>query len=333
MSLMSLGDMAQAFSLRRHSAALKSDLQTASTEVTTGRVSDISARVRGDYSALTALDATLSQLDAFKATNNEAELFTGAQQTALATISGLTGDFGPMLLNAATGGAVSMIATIGRDAAQRFETVVAALNTRVGDRSLFAGQATDSPATAPAQDILSALDAATALAITPAEMETAINEWFDDPVGYGALGYAGGPPLAPVSVAQGEVANIDVTADDSALRQTLKALALGAMLDRGAFAGAPQARADVARRAGEAMINAQDNQTYLAARLGITEGQIAAAKTRNASETSALQIARTDLLAVDPYEAATRLQETQTRIETLYTLTARLSRLNLADYL
>ena len=54
---------------------------------------------------------------------------------------------------------------------------------------------------------------------------------------------------------------------------------------------------------------------------------------RNAAEASALQIARNGLVAADPYDTATAIQAVQTQIETLYTLTARLSRLSLTDYL
>ena len=44
-------------------------------------------------------------------------------------------------------------------------------------------------------------------------------------------------------------------------------------------------------------------------------------------------MARGGMVGVDGYDTATALQETQARLETLYTLTARLSRLKLADYL
>ena len=61
--------------------------------------------------------------------------------------------------------------------------------------------------------------------------------------------------------------------------------------------------------------------------------KISAAETRNSSEESALQIARNDLTSVDPYSTATKLQETQTQLETIYALTARMSHLSLLDYL
>jgi flagellar hook-associated protein 3 FlgL len=71
----------------------------------------------------------------------------------------------------------------------------------------------------------------------------------------------------------------------------------------------------------------------MAARLGTVEGQIEAASTRNNSETSSLQIARNGITGVDPYETASKLEATRQQIEMLYTLTSRISRLSLVDYL
>ena len=44
-------------------------------------------------------------------------------------------------------------------------------------------------------------------------------------------------------------------------------------------------------------------------------------------------MARTGMVQIDPYDAATRLQNTETQLQLIYTLTARISRLSLADYL
>ena len=48
---------------------------------------------------------------------------------------------------------------------------------------------------------------------------------------------------------------------------------------------------------------------------------------------STLQVSRNDIRSADPYQTATALTEVQTQIETLFAVTARLSRLNLVDYL
>jgi flagellar hook-associated protein 3 FlgL len=46
-----------------------------------------------------------------------------------------------------------------------------------------------------------------------------------------------------------------------------------------------------------------------------------------------LETGRQSLIGADPYESATRLQETQARLEALYTITARTARLSLTEYL
>ena len=45
------------------------------------------------------------------------------------------------------------------------------------------------------------------------------------------------------------------------------------------------------------------------------------------------EIARLGIVSMDPYDAATALTEAESQLDTLYTVTARLSRLSLANYL
>lgn len=332
MALISLGDMAQSFMLRRQNLALKSDLQRLSTELVTERATDIARQTSGDLSPLSAIDTSLSRLRAYGSATTDTALFTGAMQTALSTVDGLASDIAVSLLQAAETGHESSVDSLAADARQKFETAVAAFNTRVGDRSLFAGQGTDGPALTDAETILTALDAAIAGAMTAGEVDTAVSAWFDDPSGYAAA-YLGGSVLEPVSVAPGETARIGITAMDPAIRETLKGLALAALLDRGALGGAAAERANLARRAGESLVAGATDRAHLAADLGIVEAQIEAAKARNGAETSALQIARTGIVSVDRYETASRLEATQTQLETLYAITARMTRLSLVDFL
>ncbi len=333
MGPLSLGDMGQAFLLRRQTVDLKSALQTGLTEVTTGRAADLARKVGGDYSALAGIDASLARLDAYRRAGAEAGLMAGAAQTALGTLDDLASDLAPTLLKAASTANPALTNTVAADGHERFRTALSLLNARVGDRSVFAGQATDRLAVADAETILMALEAAIAPATLAQDIETAVSSWFDDPLGFEATAYLGGPALSPAVVAEGENARLDVTATNPAVRDTLKGLAMAALLDRGTLAGAPAARADLARRAGEALINAQTGRTALSARIGIAEAKIADAAIRNEAEASSLDIARAGIVSVDPYEAASRLQDTQTQLETIYALTARLSRLSLTDFL
>jgi flagellar hook-associated protein 3 FlgL len=333
MALVSLGDMAQTFLLRRQTVVMKEALQARMSEVTTGQATDLAAQVKGDFSALSGIDATLARLDGYKSAGVELGLMADGMQMALSTLGNLAMDIVPQLLISGLPSSTEVVDVVAADAAGRFDSAILALNAQVAGRSLFAGQATDGAALAGPEAILAALDGVIAGAVSPADVEAAVTGWFDDPAGYAAQAYRGGAPLAGVAIAEGDAATLDFTAMAPAVRDVLKGLAMAALLDRGALAGFPAGRADLARRAGERLHVAEAGRAEMAGRIGIAQAQIAQAGTRNAAEATALGIARTGIVTVDPYEAATRLQQTQAQLETIYALTARLSRLTLMDFL
>lgn len=333
MAMISLGDLAQTFLLRRQNTDLKSELQRLTTELTTGNAVDTGRQVRGDFTPLAGIDASLSRLMGYKSSTSETALFSGAMQTVLGTVESMTSTLGPQLLAASSGTAATQVNAIGIGARQKLETAVSLYNTDLAGRSLFAGVATDGAATINADTLLSTLEAEILGATSGADVESRVTNWFNSPAGYAAVGYLGGAPLAPVTVAPGDVADLGFTAADPGIRDTLKGLAMAALLDKGALAGNAAERASLARRAGESLINSATARADMAARLGTVEAQVEAASVRNSAETSALQIARGGITAVDPYETASRLEATSQQLETLYTLTARISRLNLVDFL
>lgn len=331
--MISLGDLAQNFMLRRQSTDLKSDLQRLSTELTTGNAVDTGRQVGGDYTPLAGIDASLSRLMGYKSTTSEAALFSGAMQTVFGTVESMTSTLGPQLLAASSGTTATQVNAIGAEARQKLETAMALYNTDLAGRTLFAGVATDGAATISADALFTALELEIVGATSGADVASRVNNWFNSPTGYAAVGYLGGTPLAPVSVAPGDTADLGFTAADPGIRDTLKGLAMAALLERGALAGNAIERADLARRAGESLINSATTRADMAARLGTVEAQIESASVRNSTETSALQIARNGITAVDPYETASRLEATSQQLETLYSLTARISRLSLVDFL
>ena len=56
-------------------------------------------------------------------------------------------------------------------------------------------------------------------------------------------------------------------------------------------------------------------------------------QSRNQAELLSLELAQSDLVGADPYRLATELEAVQTNLEMLYSITARLSRLNLTDFI
>lgn len=333
MALISIGDLAQSFMLRKHNANLKADVTRLSSEVTTGLKVDPAKHLSGDVSALTGIDSALARLGALSRSASDQAFFTESMQTALSAVQDMTTDLVPSLLAVTSIGNTQAMNVVSREAKTAFQTVVGLYNTRLGDRALFSGDQTGTTSLAPADQILQEMVTQTATSLSVQDVETALDAWFSSPTGYLATAYQGGAPIAGVPIAPGQSVSIDVTAADPAVRETLKGLGMAALLQQGMFSGDPAMQAELIRRSGEVLAAGQNSRSLLAGQLGTAEGEIEDARSRNAAEASALQISRVSLISVDPYDAAARLQEAQGQLEMLYTLTARLSRLSLVDFL
>lgn len=333
MPITSLGDLAQSIILQRSGVRAKAQIQKLSTELTTGLASDRAAHLSGNLSPLAGIEASVARLSGFHNVTSDMGLTAGVMQTVLSTIGDNASAVSGRLLSAASSFSPDQVAAVAQESVSRLDTAMNALNTRYGDRTVFAGVALNQPAVISSTELLDLLQGVVAGATGPQDVETLVSDWFNDPAGFATQAYRGGRPLEGVLVAPGETAQLDVTALDPELLETLSAMALPALITRGVLAGQTIGQADLAKRAGERLLEGATGRAQLAARLGTTEAQLDGAATRNASEASALEIARVDLIGVDSFETATRLEATQTQLETLYALTARMQRLNLVDYL
>ena len=326
------GDASLTTILSRQSASMRAEIERRTTELTTGIHRDLGAAVGGDFSALAAVEGSLSRLKAYSASTTEAALYTDAMQSALGAISDGAGDLSANILRTTGPASDISLDSVAFQAGRAFETAIAALNTRLSDRAIFSGVNSDTPPLPDAETILSALDTATAGAATVADVVAAVTNWFADPAGYDAS-YVGGRARSDVAISQGESARIDFTAADPAIKAMLQGLATAAMLDRGALAGQPEARSQLLRDAGQMIVTADNGFTQLAARVGTVQAQVAAAQTRNGAEETALGLTRAGMVSADPYDTATALEDLQNRLQSLYLVTSRVSRLTLADYI
>ncbi len=337
MNFVSVGDMARAFQLRHQSGALKNELTRLSQELTTGRKQDTAAALRGDFTSLAGIEGSLAVLASYKGATAEATLLAETMQTSLGTIQSLTAQAGPSLIAFATTATPEAIAAKTSDVHQKFQATVNLLNTNTGGRYALSGAATDTRPVADASQILDWLRSAVSGEVGASGIAAKVDAWFDAPVGGGGfldLAYKGSSqPLAAIPIAPGETADLAVTAADTEIRNTLKGLAIGALVSEGLLTGNDQERARLTRLAGERILNADRQVVAVQARLGIQEEAITTAATRNAAETATLSVARSALAEADPYDTATALEAVRTQIETLHTLTARNARLSLVNYL
>ncbi|ALG88962.1 MULTISPECIES: flagellin [Actibacterium] len=336
MTSLSIGDMAQSLVLRRQNSNLKTRMGTLSQELVTGLARDPGKRLSGDFTPLAAIERSLTVLGAYKTALTEAKVTTDAMQASLGTLDDMSSGLYPGLFLAGSSVDPTLVTTAGVDAMGKLEHAVSVLNTQAAGRSLFSGAATDTPALVSADDIMSGLRTAVSGAVTADDVMAAAAAWFGTQTGgFETQAYQGSAtPAGPVRLADGHLLSLDITAADPALRGVIRGVATAALLeDPELLGGDATARAELAQQAAEHLLTAERPLATLRAELGNTQNRIETISAENASQTSAMEIARTELIGADPYDTATEMEAVQGQLETLYTVTARLSRLSLADFL
>jgi flagellar hook-associated protein 3 FlgL len=257
MMRVSVGDASLTNILARQGADLRAQVNRASQEVATGKHSDIGATLRGDFSPLLAIDASLSRLSAYASNTTDAAFQTAVQQGAIAGLSELATGISTTLLGAKNFSTPAQIATLGADAKGRLASAIGLLNTQASGRAVFSGVATDTVPLGSVEDLLTALQTAATGATTAGQVSAAVTAWFADPLGFGTF-YQGGDPLSPAPIAAGESADLSTTAMDQTLRDTLAGFAMAALIDRGILAGDATERGRLAQQAGRQLISTED---------------------------------------------------------------------------
>jgi flagellar hook-associated protein 3 FlgL len=335
MQYVSIGDLAQSFLMKHQSARLKSEMLGLSQTLASGRHEDMAKALRGEFAPLASIENGITALSGYRTATSEFATLLSTAQAALGTVQDMTADLAPALISAGNSGHPALVATTATDARQKLDGIVSALNVRVADRSVFGGQATDRTPLLDGAEILTELGTFVAGATTADEILTRVADWFRTPGGgFETVAYKGSvTPFSPIPLSERDTGQLATTALDPGLRPALEAVALAALVDRLPQLADPSVAAAVMTRAGERMLESQSDLAILRSGIGSQEARTEAARVRNEAELAALKIARSDLYSADPYETATQLQLVQAQLESVYTMTARLARLSLSEYL
>jgi len=331
--MVSFGDLAQSYLMKAQTSRLKGETGRITQELASGRLSDVAKSLSGDLGRLSALTRSQDLASGYVTAAQEGAFRASALQRTLGVLSESAQSLAPDLLSATLNGGSAALSLLASRGADRFDAALSALNTSVAGRNLFSGTAVGSTAVAPANTILTALRAEIVGATTPDEVFTRISAWFDAPAGFQTLAYGGGPPVTDLAVSPDDTAWLGVTANDPAVREALKGFAAAALINDPGVSLVPSDMRVFARLAGESLIGGNDALIALSARVGMSEQRIDTALSRNAAEKLTLEMATAELVQSDPFILATELEAVQTNLETLFAVTARLSRLSLTDFM
>lgn len=332
MTMNALGDMAQLFVSRNHNTLLRHRLDDLTAQLATGEATDLARQVGSDGRRLSAIDHGLTTIQSFISGTTEflqtmasAQLsldrFDDARSHAADQMLLLSGDVAEPSLDHAASAATTAL-----------NDMVGAMNASHAGRSLFAGAATDRNALVDADEILNQTRALTSGLSDAGDIISAVDDWFYSAGGgFETIAYTGDDGgYRRNQISTETVLQFDVRADDLGVRKALRAAVLGAL----ATSPLPDAeRQTLVQTASEGMVSTAHDISQLQARIGQLENRADSALASHEAQKYAWSQARSDLTQIDPYETITELQDVESRLQMHYEMTARLSRLSLAEYI
>lgn len=335
MNFVGVPDLLTASQSSRTISRVNQDLARTTQELSSGLQSNLVTASGGDPERLYTIERDLRMNEVRRFSVSQAQGRSEVTQAALARVQATIGEFGAPLLSAVTISDQRSAEVIASSARSAFSEVVGALNSRFGDRSLFAGAATDGPALAEPDAILAEITALVTGAADAGEVLTAVDAYFSDPAGFEASGFLGSGVDAPdVELDDGELVSYAVRADADEFRTLLSSLAIAVIGAEGGFAGDTQEdRLLLLGAASRRSIAASDQIIDLRGGLGVAEERFDEASVRLSAEEDRLQEARSSIISRDPFEAAIELSGIETQLQAIFSITARLSTLTLTNFI
>lgn len=329
----SFGDLAQSYLLKSRIGSLKSQTLRLSDELASGRKSDVAASLAGDLTTLSALEHSRALSQGFLVASRDAALKFETRQSVLGVVSDhLTSAIQSIGLVSRDSG-FSQVTRIADDARSLFSEAVQQLNTQIAGRPLFAGMATNGKAITDGRNIIEELNSLTSNATTAEEIATIVSDWFDDSAGFESFAYQGQEAEPPALLSPEGLSVAGTTALNPKIKAALAGLALASMIDHPSLTPTGADRISLSQRALSVLHNGKNAVTDLASRIGADQSRIAALQSRYQAEDLSFQIAISEVVTADPAQTAIELEAVRTNLETVYSVTARISRLNLADFL
>lgn len=334
MKVTGTSDLGKLASMQKRAGDTRMALHRAALEMTTGESASRFEATAGNLTRLFALERSLDRNTVFSQNIALVETRLDTMQNGLGLLLGPLEDLA-IDMSAATGlgdtAAGMMHASSARNA---FADLVTMLNTQVGGLSLFAGTATDGPAMASADSILADLDAMAQGAATPAAAMAAISNYFAPGGGFYGSGFVGSSDdLVAIDIGEGRRLDYALRADNEQIIALLHAQALGAVVAGGAFAVDADARMELLGASGAALLKAKEGLIDLRSEIGISQNTLERAKAARTAERDTIDLARSGILTADPMVAASTYQALEARLDTIYTVTARLADLSFTKYM
>jgi flagellar hook-associated protein 3 FlgL len=330
----SYGDLTSHSFLRNRNAELKLDLATLSQEVSTGKKSNLTEELGGNFSFLADIENNLNRIESQMVATGETELFALSIQDSLARVQEGTQGLRDNIYSSFSNVNESTPLQFANEADRQLEVAISAFNGSAGGRSLFAGTATSTVPLNGADTLMTELLGEVSGLTDADDIILAVKDWFADPAGFDTAMYNGSTTdISPIEVGDGEQVALNVRADNDDLKSALQSFAIIALLDEPSLGLSAETQRELVSKGGAELADSTERLINVQADMGFMEAQLERVSTRNLATKTALSLAFNDIVLADQYEVSSRLKSTETHLEILYTVTARSAQLSLVKYM
>ncbi len=330
----SLGDLHQTIIAKRVNSNIRSELIQLTTEVGTGKKSDISASLLGNNSAIASIDRKIRLVASYEENSRQAEQNFSVIDTVLTKINSSIEGLGPQAIAGLSGGE-GVLTPVINASSQKFSDVVTALQTSVGGQFVFSGQNSTTPPLLDAAEILESLRIEVAGISDAATFMAVVDSFFlDEGEGFDTIAYTGGDIKAESVKLSSTVSSAGgTTAANGSIRSVLRDLAVYSLVGEGTFPGDRTQEELIIEANSHNLIASQKSLTLLHAGIGLEQGRIKEAVAENQSDSYFLSKSRNEISNVDLFSTATRLEEIQSQLERYYLVISKTSQLNFANFI
>jgi flagellar hook-associated protein 3 FlgL len=334
---------------RQALAKVQQELADAQKEMISGRHADVGNTLGYRTGQSISLRQEHSRLSTIIETNSTVSTRLSETQAALQSLADNAQDFAGQLLGSRVGGAIAL--SVQTDAQSRLQAFLEGMNTTSTNGYIFAGLNIDvkplkdyfgPPPSAAQQGVANAFF--TQFGITQSDpaaqnvsatdmktfLDTTYSALFDDPSWSTDWSSASSENMRS-RISTSELIETSANAGEQAFRKLAKAYTMVA--DLGAGNLSQPAFEVVVDEATRTINEAISDLSSLQSKLGVAQQRVSDASDRMGLQLDILNKQVTSLENVDPNEAATRVSELATQIETSYALTARIMALSILDYL
>lgn len=319
----------------RTSSDIRAQMETVSQEAVTGLRADITKATDGRNGDLHLLQKAVNDLDLEDRINNLTGTRITLMSNAISNVRESVGNIDTnaiIALNTQSGIAIDNLTS---NAKENLSLMFDSLNIRHGTRNLLSGNATERTPFAGPEQLLSDVNAILTSGGTAADIETALDTYFDDPAGgFQTNIYQGGDENAPaIKLNNNLEIDLDVRGDNQAIKDIMRGLSVLALAPNSGIATDSDDFTRIYQSAIQSISNGKTNLIALEADLGIHAESIAAIEAKNQAERMTLTSAVAAITTRDQFEAAGELKSLEVQLQSSYIITSRLSNLSLVNFL